>query len=205
MSRSKARARPASRRAACSKVSTSGSSAATSWCRATSKAPSAWRLSQGSLFDFDPAGGAREFRGDQSAQAARARAHAGAGRLCSRAQAPRARVLHRARRHRQDLARGRPRRAIVRAQGGRPHRPVASGGRSRRAARLSAGRHARKGRSLSAADLRRALRPDGRAHRRTRAADHRDRDRAARLHARPHACRMPRSFSTRRRTRRRCR
>ena len=162
-------------------------------------------ISQGSLFDFDPTRRAGEFRGDQSAQASRARPHAGAGRLCSRAQAPRARVLDRARRHRQDLARGRPRRAIVRAQGSRPHRSLAAGGRSRRAARLPARRHAREGRSLSAADLRRALRPDGRAHRRTRAADHRDRDRAARLHARPHACRTPPSSSTRRRTRRRCR
>ena len=33
----------------------------------------------------------------------------------------------------------------------------------------------------------------------------RDRDRAARLHARPHAGALPSSFSTRRRTRRRCR
>ena len=37
---SKARAKPASRRAACSKASTSGSSAATNWCRATSRARS---------------------------------------------------------------------------------------------------------------------------------------------------------------------
>ena len=83
-------------------------------------------ISQGSLFDFDPATARREFRGDQSAQAARARAHAGAGRLRPRAQAPCAGVLHRSRRHRQDLARGRPCRAIVRAQGGRPHHPVAA-------------------------------------------------------------------------------
>ncbi len=114
-------------------------------------------LSQGSLFDFDPGVGAREFRGDQSAQAPRPRPHGGAGRLYARAQASCAGVCDRPGRNRQDLARGGARRAAVRAQGSRSHRPVAAGGRSRRAARLPARRHAREGRSLSAADLRRAL------------------------------------------------
>jgi len=55
-------------------------------------------LSQGSLFDFDPA---------------RARANRRAGRLCPRAQTAHAGVFHRARRHRQDLARGRLCRAVI--------------------------------------------------------------------------------------------
>ena len=98
-----------------------------------------------------------ELRGDQPAQAPGARAHRRAGRLYPRAQAPRAGVRHRPRRHRQDLARGRACGGAVRAQGSRPHHPVAAGGRGRRAARLPARRHAREGRSLSAADLRRAV------------------------------------------------
>ena len=172
---------------------------------ATSKARSAWRSRKARCSTSTRPPRAPSFEEiNLRKRPVRART-AGAGRLYPRAQAPRARVRHRPRRHRQDLARGRPCGAIVRAQGGRPHHPVAAGGRGRRAARLPARRHAREGRSLSAADLRRALRPDGRAHRRARAADRRDRDRAARLHARPHAVERRRSSSTRRRTPPRCR
>ena len=144
-------------------------------------------IAQGSLFDYDPATARPSFE-EINLRKRPVRARTAAQDAYIRAlQAPRAGVRHRPGRHRQDLARGRPRGAAVRAQGGRPHHPVAAGGRGRRAARLPARRHAREGRSLSAADLRRALRPDGCAHRRARAADRRDRDRAARLHARPHA------------------
>ena len=92
-------------------------------------------------------------RDHQPAQAPGAGAHRRAGFLHPRAEAPRAGVRHRPRRHRQDLARGRACRAIVRTQGSRSHHPVAAGGRGRRAARLPARRSAREGRSLSAADL----------------------------------------------------
>ena len=72
-------------------------------------------------------------------------------------------------RHRQDLARRRPRGVAPRAGPGRAADPVAPGGGGRRTARLSARRHAREGRSLSAPDLRRPLRFHGGAARRARA------------------------------------
>ena len=51
-------------------------------------------LAQGSLFDFDAASARENFERSTCASAG-ARAHAGAGRLCARAQAPCARLRHR--------------------------------------------------------------------------------------------------------------
>ena len=98
--------RPA--RAACSKVSTSRSRAATTSRRAMSKAPSAWRPPQGSLFDCR----ARRAQGpadeaDQTCASGRCARARRAGRLHPRARARRAHVRHRPGRHRQDLARRR--------------------------------------------------------------------------------------------------
>ena len=89
-------------------------------------------------------------------------------------------------RHRQDLARRRPRRIAPGAgPGGAPH-PEPSGGGSRRKARLPARRHAREGRSVSASDLRRAY-DFMEARHVERPPDRHDRDRSPRLHARAHA------------------
>ena len=87
----------------------------------------------------------------------RARPQRRAGRLFARAAPARTGVRRRARRHRQDLARGRPRRLAAGAGRGRAAGAVAPGGGGGRAARLPARRHEGQGRSLSAPDLRRAL------------------------------------------------
>ena len=70
--------------------------------------------------------------------------------ICARC-AARARVRRRPGRHRQDLARRRPRGLAAGAGRRRAAHPVAPGGRGRRAARLPARRHEGQGRSLPAA------------------------------------------------------
>ena len=70
-------------------------------------------------------------------------------------------VRDRPRRNRQELSRGRARRAGAAGEGREPHHPHAAGGGGGRAARLPAGRHARQGRPVPAPAVRRALRHVG--------------------------------------------
>ena len=120
-------------------------------------------------------------------------------------QDPRPGVRAGARRHRQDLSRGRHGGGHADERPGRADHPVAPGGRGRRAAGLPAGRPEGEGRSLSAPALRRAPR-----HADRRAGDETD-ILAARSRSRlwPSCAaarwRTPLSFSTRRRTPPRCR
>src|SRR5262249_30234360 len=139
-------------------------------------------IAQGSLFDYDPATARPTFE-EINLRKRPVRARTAAQDAYIRALRRHALVFGTGPAGtRQNLARGRPRGAVVRAQGGRSHHSLASGGRGGRAARIPSRRYAREGRSVSAPDLRRALRSDGCAHRRTHAADRRDRDRAARFH-----------------------
>ena len=129
-------------------------------------------LSQGSLFDFDPAE-ARENFEEINLRKRRVRARTPAQDAYLRALKRHALVFSTG-----PAGTGKTWLAVAHAvqlfERKEVDRIVLSrpGGRSRRAARLFARRHAREGRSLSAADLRRALRPDGRAYCRARAAKH---------------------------------
>ena len=203
---SRARATPASRRAACSKASTSSIKRGHDLAQGDVEGAIRLAIAQGSLFDFDPAAARAGLRGDQSAQAPGARAHrrrrtpisarSSATRWCS-APAPPA-PARPGSRSRMRCSCSSARKSTASSCRGRRSRP-ASGSASCPAtcARRSIPICARS--TTRCYDLMDA-RIVERAH-----ADRRDRDRAARLHARPHAVERRASSSTRRRTPPRCR
>src|SRR5262249_49177510 len=106
-------------------------------------------IAQGSLFDYDPASARPSFE-EINLRKRAVRARTAAQDAYIRALRRHALVLgtgpagagERAGGDRENLARGRPRGAVVRAQGGRPDHPLAPGGRSGEAARVPARRHA---------------------------------------------------------------